>query len=100
MSTIISKRIEAHQLEGLDNRKRVFNRHVDLRRSEKRYVSTFHYEGQSFSSKPQPTIKEALADLIQRLHQSGFSQLRSRINFRGKRYLAEREPWTSYNDPA
>jgi hypothetical protein len=91
-------RIETHQLEGLDDRRRVFNRHVEIRRTEEGYTANFYYEGRFFSSDSHPTIKEAMGRLIQRLQQSGFSRLRSRLNFRGQRYLAEREPWVDYGD--
>lgn len=89
-------RLEVHQLEGLDDRRRVFNRHVDLYRMENGYVANFYYEGQLYSSDPQPTMKEALGQLVGRLHPSGFKALRSRLNFQEQRYLAEREPWVDY----
>ena len=91
-------RLETHQLEGLDDRSRVFNRHVDLTRMENGYVANFYYEGQLYLSDPQPTMKEALHQLVRRLHPLGFKGLRSRLNFRGQRYLAEREPWVNYQN--
>ena len=100
METLTSKRIEIHQIEGLDPHQRVFNRNIDLLRTEGRYVFFFSYEGKTFSSESRPTIKESLRDLVGHLQKLGFSRLRSRINFRGKRYLAESEPWINYNDAA
>lgn len=94
----MSIRLEVHQLEGLDDRRRVFNRHVDLYRMGNGYVSNFYYEGQLYSSDPQPTMKEALGQLVGRLHPFGFKALRSRLNFERQRYLAEREPWVDYPD--
>ena len=91
-------RLETHQLEGQDERLRMFNRHVDLERTHEGYVATLYYEGKFFTSAPHSTIKESLLNLIQQLHVSGFSNLRSRLNFRGKRYLAEREPWMDYEN--
>ena len=91
-------RIEIHQIEGQDDRRRVFNRHADLERTEEGYIASLHYEGNFYSSAPQRTIKESLSQLIQRLQQLGFRKLRSRLNFRGKRYLAERESWTDHTD--
>lgn len=96
----IPMRLEVHQLEGLDDRRRVFNRHVDLHRMENGYVANFYYEGQSYSSDPQPTMKKALGQLVERLHPLGFKALRSRLNFQGRRYLAEREPWVDYPNDA
>ncbi len=100
MDTLNPRRIEGHQLEGLDDRSRVFNRTADLNRTENQYTASFAYEGQFHSSDSRPTIKEAIHFLVRRLHKLGFSKLRSRLNFRGKRYLAEREPWIEYSDPS
>lgn len=91
-------RIERYQLEGQDPSLRVFNRSVEINRGENGYTSHFSYEGKTYSSSAQKTIKEALFTLVESLQQIGFRRLRSRLNFRGKRYLAEREPWTDYND--
>ena len=91
-------RIERYQLEGQDPALRVFNRLVEINRGENGYTSLFSYEGTTYSSTPKKTIKEALFTLVESLQHTGFGRLRSRLNFRGKRYLAEREPWTDYPD--
>jgi hypothetical protein len=97
MNTTARKRIEIHQIEGLDEHLRGFNRHVDILRSDEGYLSNFSYEGTFLSGGPKSTIRESLNDLVRRLRESGYSRLRSRINFRGKRYLAEAEPWVNYD---
>lgn len=97
MNTAPPKRIEIHQIEGLDDQRRGFNRHAEITRTVEGYVSNFSYEGNFLSGGPKPTIQSAIDDLVRRLLESGFSQLRSRINFRGKRYLAEAEPWINYD---
>jgi hypothetical protein len=37
---------------------------------------------------------------VDKLQQSGFTRLRTRANFKGTRYLAEKETWVEYPDPA
>jgi len=91
---------ERHQIEGQDERQRVFNRLVDIQRVEKGYKAIFHYEGLTFETEAFRTIDDALRDLVSQLQRSGFSNLRTRLNFRGPRYLAEREPWMNYPDGA
>ncbi|MBI3610953.1 MAG: hypothetical protein HY204_09675 [Nitrospirae bacterium] len=90
--------VERHQIEGQDERQRVFNRLADVLRVEKGYLAVFHYEGLTFETAPSRTIEETLRNLVVALHNAGFSKLRSRLNFRGRRYMAEREPWVNYPD--
>jgi hypothetical protein len=92
--------VERHQIEGQDERQRVFNRLVDILRVEKGYTGIFHYEGLTFETKSARTVEETIQDLISRLQKAGCSNLRTRLNFRGQRYLAEREPWVNYPDGA
>ena len=92
--------MERHQIEGLDERRRVFNRMADVARTEKGYAASFHYEGLTFESSTFRTIEETMQNLVERLQAAGFRNLRRRLNFRGQRYLAEREPWVDYPDPA
>lgn len=91
---------ERYQIEGQDERRRVFNRLVDIQRIEKGYKAIFHYEGLTFETEAFRTIEDALRDFVSRLHRAGFSSLRTRLNFRGQRYLAEREPWVNYPEGA
>jgi hypothetical protein len=99
MKVVSLKQIEIHQIEGLDDRRRGFNRHVDVQRTENGYLASFEYEGVTTTTAPHPTIKESMGDLVAILQKKGFKTLRSRLNFRGRRYLAEREPWTTHPDP-
>jgi hypothetical protein len=92
--------VERHQIEGQDERQRVFNRLADILRVEKGYAAIFHYEGLNFETEPSRTIEETIQNLISKLQKADCSNLRSRLNFRGPRYLAEREPWLNYPDPA
>jgi len=87
---------ERHQIEGQDERQRVFNRLVDIQRIERGYKAIFHYEGLTFETDAFRTVEETLRNFVSHLQRSGFSNLRTRLNFRGPRYLAEREPWVNY----
>jgi hypothetical protein len=90
--------IEIHQLEGFDPQGRSFNRNVEVYRSEKGFSARFQYEGISAESATFVTIAEAMADLVRTIQHKGFRKLRTRVNFKGKRYFAERQPWVDYPD--
>jgi hypothetical protein len=38
--------------------------------------------------------------LVDKLRELGFRRMRTRPNFKGKRYLAEKETWVDYPDTA
>ena len=92
-------RVEIHQVEGFDPNPRSFNRNAEVSRSGKGYYAAINYEGLQTQGQIFPTIEGAMRDLILNLQAKGFSRLRSRVNFKGQRYLAEREPWVDYPDP-
>ncbi len=87
---------EVYQFEGYDSDMRMFNRDVKIAVDERGYSGSFGYEGLKIQTGEHPTVEEVLFDLTKRLYKKGFSQLRSRINFREDRYLAEREAWVYY----
>jgi len=58
-----------------------------------------HYEGLRVESGTHFEAAMVIGDLAERLQRLGFTQLRSRVNFKGSRYLAERQPWIDYPDP-
>ncbi len=88
---------EVYQIEGFDIDMRMFNRDIKIDVDENGYKGRVRYEGLIVQSHDYPTVDEVLADLTKRLYKKGFTELRSRINFREDRYLAEREPWVYYN---
>ncbi|HIN33848.1 MAG TPA: hypothetical protein EYN18_03435 [Nitrospirales bacterium] len=88
--------LEKHQLEGNDPSTRSFNRTVVIARTAKRYVASTIYEDLKVQSDPHSTVAAAIADLVHQLHGFGFTNMRTRLNFRGKRYLAEKEPWVDH----
>jgi len=91
-------KVEIHQVEGFDPSHRSFNRNAEVFRSGKGYYAAMNYEGQQVQGMIFNTIEKAMLDLISNLQAKGFSRLRSRVNFKGQRYLAEREPWIDYSD--
>ena len=91
-------RVEIHQVEGFDPNRRSFNRNAEIIRSGKGYYAAMNYEGKQVQGVIFNTIEGAMRDLISNLQAKGFLKLRSRVNFKGQRYLAEREPWIDYPD--
>lgn len=91
---------EVHHMEGFDWDNRSFSRDVRIEVGEKGYSGTFGYEGLRIKTDTYPTVAEVLTDATKRLYIKGFRGLRSRVNFREDRYLAEREPWIDYASPA
>ncbi|MFZ5876232.1 MAG: hypothetical protein ACOYXU_07460 [Nitrospirota bacterium] len=91
--------IEIHQVEGFDPQHRSFNRNAEIHRSEQGLSARFFYEGLRVDTGTFFEVDQVMHDLAERLRQVGFTMLRSRVNFRGSRYLAERQPWIDYPDP-
>ena len=88
--------LEKHQLEGNDPSTRSFNRTVVIARTAKRYVASTIYEDLKVQSDPHSTVTAAIVNLVHQLHGFGFVNMRTRLNFRGKSYLAEKEPWIDH----
>ena len=91
--------VEKHQLEGNDLPGRSFSRMAMITRTATGYTAKVQYESVSAESPSLPTIAEALRHLAGQFQKMGFSRLRTRLNFRGKKYYAEKEPWVDYPDP-
>jgi hypothetical protein len=91
--------IEIHQVEGFDPQHRSFNRNADILRGDQGLSARFFYEGLRVDTGTHFEVAQVMTDLAQRLQKSGFTQIRSRVNFKGSRYLAERQPWIDYADP-
>jgi len=89
-------RVEIHQLEGFDRRDKSFNRNVEIWRSAHGYVAYFQYEGLEIHTAPALRPAEALKALVDQLSQRGIARIRTRLNFKGNRYLAERLAWVSH----
>jgi hypothetical protein len=96
MSTEI---VEKYQVAGLDERERGFSRLVDMERVGDTYRAVLRYETTIVETPGCATPEAALNELIGQLRARGYSQLKSRLDFRGDVYLGSREPWAEYPDP-
>lgn len=92
--------VEKHQLEGIDPSARYFNRAVLINRTPSGYAARVMYEALTVESQSHPTIAAAVKELVDKLQALGFSRLRTRANFKGTKYLAEKETWVEYQDRA
>ena len=90
--------VEKHQIEGVDPSDRYFNRAILVNRTASGYVSKVTYEAFTTESQSHSTISAAVNDLVKKLQAVGFTRLRTRANFKGTRYLAEKETWIDYPD--
>jgi hypothetical protein len=92
--------VERHQLEGTDPSERYLNRSVLVSRTAEGYRAKVVYEALTVEGQSASTISLAVKSVVDKLQELGFKRLRTRPNFKGKRYLAEKETWTDYPDPA
>jgi len=90
--------VEKHQLEGIDPSDRYFNRMVPITRVDRGYTANMMYEALTIQSESHKTVAGALNDIVDQLRALGFSKIRTRLNFKGHRYLAEKETWVEYPD--
>ena len=92
--------VEKHQVEGVDPSDRYFNRTVLLNRTPSGYAAKVMYEALIVEGRSNPTIAAAVQELIAAMQGFGFTKLRTRANFKGTKYLAEKETWIDYQDLA
>ena len=90
--------IEKHQAEGVDPSDRYFNRTVLVNRTPSGYAAKVMYEALTVEGRSHPTIAAAVQELIEAMQGFGFSRMRTRANFKGTKYLAEKETWVDYPD--
>ena len=90
--------IERHQLEGNDPSDRYFSRSIQVNRSPQGYTGSVMYEALTVTGQTKPTIGAAVASVVDKLLGFGFARMRTRPNFKGQRYLAEKETWVDYPD--
>ena len=88
--------VEKHQIAGLDERERGFSRLLDMERIDDGYRAVLRYENTIVETDRCATSDAALNHLIRLLRERGYSQLKSRLNFRGTDYLGSREFWIEY----
>jgi hypothetical protein len=90
---------EKHQVAGLDERERGFNRLVEIGLSEGGYQASLRYETTLVTTDQCETGTAALSELIRLLQERGYRQLRSQLSFLDDRYLGSQEQWIEYQDP-
>ena len=92
--------VEKHQLEGVDPSDRYFNRTILVNRTPSGYSAKIMYEDFVVESRSHSTIAATVKELVDKLQGFGFTRMRTRANFKGTRYLAEKETWLDYPDQA
>jgi hypothetical protein len=92
--------IERHQIEGVDPSDRYFSRSILVNRTANGYSAKVMYEALAVEGQIHPSIAAAVKDIVDKLRALGFRRMRTRPNFKGRRYLAEKETWTDYPDEA
>ena len=88
-----------YQLAGLDDLGRGFNRQVEMKLLNGTFQAVFRYERFLLETEPQDTEPAAIARLINQLQDRGYTQLHSRLQFRGTVYLGNQELWEEHQDP-
>ena len=91
--------VEKHQVAGLDEKERGFNRQIDVEQIDGGYRAILRYEQTLVETAACETSIKTLHELISMLRDRGYTQLRSRLNFKGEAYLGTQEPWIEYPDP-
>ncbi len=91
--------IKVYQLSGLDERERGFTRQVECTFNENLYHVVLRYERVNVEGSSPMNETSALQNLVEILHTSGYTQLRSQLIFQGKTYLGSQELWVDYPDP-
>jgi hypothetical protein len=92
--------VEKHQIEGVDPSERYFNRAILVNRAPAGYSAKVMYEALTVEGHSHPTIGASVKELVEKLQGLGFSKMRTRTNFKGTKYLAEKETWVDYPDPS
>jgi len=91
---------DRHQLAGVDDRERGFNRPVEIEAIGQGFRAVLQYERLHVTTEPQITQDQALYALIHILHAQGFRQLKTQRSFRAGVYLGSQESWVEYPDPS
>lgn len=90
--------VERHQLEGNDPSDRYFSRAILVSRVAQGYLAKVTYEALTVEGQTYPTIGATVSSVVDKLRTLGFRRMRTRPNFKGRRYLAEKETWIEYPD--
>ncbi|MCZ6801600.1 MAG: hypothetical protein O7F12_14050 [Nitrospirae bacterium] len=88
-----------YQITGLDDQERGFSRQVEVSEEAGKYLALFRYEKIRVEMAGDETESATIEALIHQLHQQGYTQLQTRLQFQGETYLGTQEFWTEYPDP-
>jgi hypothetical protein len=88
-----------YQIAGLDDLGRGFNRQVEMKVSSGTFQAIFRYERFLLETEPDVSEPAAINRLITQLQDRGYTQMRSRLQFRGETYLGNQELWEEHPDP-
>ena len=88
-----------YQVAGVDDLDRGFSRQAEIRYDDGHFQAIFRYEKFRLEPETQLTEQAALANLITKLQERGYTQLRTRLHFRGEQYLGNQEIWEEHEDP-
>lgn len=97
-SPAVGEVLERHRVAGLDTCERGFNREAEIRGTERGCRILFRYETLFVETDERPDPGEAMADLVKRLQEHGYVQLRSQLSFVAGHYRGSSEPWVEYAD--
>jgi hypothetical protein len=90
--------VEKYQVAGLDEKQRGFNRQIDVELTDGGYHAILRYEQTLVETAVCETTGQSADELVRMLRERGYTQLRSRLNFKGAAYLGTQEPWIEYPD--
>lgn len=87
-----------YQVAGVDDLNRGFNRQAEMRNHDGHFQAIFRYEKFRLEAEIHTTELAALANLVSQLQERGYTQLRTRLHFRGNHYLGNQEIWNEHED--
>ncbi|MDX1412438.1 MAG: hypothetical protein R3351_09795 [Nitrospirales bacterium] len=93
-----SSKKNTYQLSGVDAHERGFTRQVEISSHQGLFHAVLRYEKLKVSGEPCVEEDAALRELIQKLQDQGYTQLRTQLIFRGTDYLGSQEMWADYPD--
>lgn len=88
-----------YQITGLDDQERGFTRQIEVSDRNGAFIALFRYEKIRVEIQEQETESATIEELIGHLHQKGYTQLQTRLQFQGETYLGTQELWTEHSDP-
>ena len=87
-----------YQLSGVDNHQRGFTRQVEISIHQGLFHAVLQYEKLKMTCEPCVDEETSLRQLVQRLQDLGYTQLRTQLIFQGTHYLGNQEIWVDYPD--